>query len=1327
MQTSAVQIRKQLLAVLFSLAMVFALSPVLSLTSYAESAAVNGGDTISGNGTYELAEGATGTITVASGANATIIGNSYDNDSQSFTGKFVDLNIVVEDGANLTIQDMYVDVDQDAKPIIDFQGTSTLTVKGHNLLDRPDGYGSCATIHVGEGADVTFDGDGYLWGYKHAAGSYIGSNANEVCGNITFKGGTYLLKASKTGALIGQDSTSPATGKVVIDGGTIYLKAVARGSLLGASAQGMAPDVIVNGGQLEFVTDWQGAAIGSRTAANAGNLTVNGGSIRTIVTQNAYGKWGIDAGTNVGAVLSDNNITAAHDTKMLAFDATKYADADKISVYVDGGDTPFYEGGLYEFCTNEVKNPTKPYANATMCNWLPNTSEYSLAGVEYLAGAYPSQDADSSVIGSQLAGDNTLVFQLPKTNHTLTVNGDSYFCVYDEAAAAFVLYEKVEAVDPTCTEAGNIEYWKNSDGGMITVDESGTVTAVSADDVTLPLADHAFGEDGFCTVCGKLDPQISELTINDAETLAAIAGLVNGGDTMHGVVIKLGSDIDLKDYENWTPIGNSANAFAGTFSGEGHTISNLSITSSNGYAGLFGNNGGIVKDFTLTGQYGSAEAAISAKGDCHAAAVAYNTGSVEEIITDVDMYLTGGDGYATGGVVGRNDGGLVRHCGNEGDISCDITKSFYRTGGITGHLQNNGSVTGCYNHGRIEAWNYRNGCQGTGGIVGSIDTNGEVMNCYNTGEIYNGKGDSETGGKQGCGGIVGAVNTGNVSYCYATGNTHGPASSGIILGKIGNGTYDHLYMLDAARAYNQYGTKTDNGINYCDGSDENADGTIKVGGAAIGRDYNSGYTITNSYVKTDAEMKSYEFAVEIGDGFVPQCGYPVLEWETPKAHTQENGKASYTWTQADPADAYSPYISVTAKYLCGGCGVKVMAEETVDLTEADYEVTQKPSSTEEGTGTFTAKFENPLFTEQTMDIPIEKLTAAEVEARDEALEAITDKIINANSVLASGQYTEESYQALKDAIDTANALYNDDTATESDVKAAQAAITAALRTLEPVDQAAKADEAELNDAIDALAETLINVYNNVNMSQYKAATVKELQAAIGAAEAALADEGSTAAEVKQAKTDLLMKWKGLEKKDAQPLKVTASSASTNYKAMTGAAKTFSLVKASGNKGKITYSLAGGSTSGLTIDKTTGRITLKKGANAGAYTAKVRVTAAATADCFGAAKTVAAKITVARVNQTLTVKTAVKTAKVKAVKKKAVTVTGAVKAAKATGKVTYKKVSGSAKLKVNAANGSVTVKKGTSKGTYKIKVKVSAAGNINYKPASKTVNVKIKIK
>ncbi len=66
--------------------------------------------------------------------------------------------------------------------------------------------------------------------------------------------------------------------------------------------------------------------------------------------------------------------------------------------------------------------------------------------------------------------------------------------------------------------------------------------------------------------------------------------------------------------------------------------------------------------------------------------------------------------------------------------------------------------------------------------------------------------------------------------------------------------------------------------------------------------------------------------------------------------------------------------------------------------------------------------------------------------------------------------------------------------------------------------------------------------------------------------------------------------------------------------------------------------------------------------------------------------------------------------------------------KGQGKMTYKKASGSKYITINKSTGKVTVKKGIAKGTYKVKVKVRAAGNANYKASAwKSVTLKITVK
>ena len=71
----------------------------------------------------------------------------------------------------------------------------------------------------------------------------------------------------------------------------------------------------------------------------------------------------------------------------------------------------------------------------------------------------------------------------------------------------------------------------------------------------------------------------------------------------------------------------------------------------------------------------------------------------------------------------------------------------------------------------------------------------------------------------------------------------------------------------------------------------------------------------------------------------------------------------------------------------------------------------------------------------------------------------------------------------------------------------------------------------------------------------------------------------------------------------------------------------------------------------------------------------------------------------------------------------------IRVTKAKGKISYKKLSGNKKIKVNSKSGKITIKKGSYKSgkTYSIKVKITAKGNDSYKTKSITKTVKIKIK
>ena len=99
----------------------------------------------------------------------------------------------------------------------------------------------------------------------------------------------------------------------------------------------------------------------------------------------------------------------------------------------------------------------------------------------------------------------------------------------------------------------------------------------------------------------------------------------------------------------------------------------------------------------------------------------------------------------------------------------------------------------------------------------------------------------------------------------------------------------------------------------------------------------------------------------------------------------------------------------------------------------------------------------------------------------------------------------------------------------------------------------------------------------------------------------------------------------------------------------------------------------------------------------------------------------------KIKQSIIVKTKKVKVKQKKLKKKK-QIVKAITVKNAQGKVNYIKIKkgSSSKLSINKKSGKILIKKGTKKGTYKIKVKVVAAGNSKYESTYKVVTVKIKV-
>lgn len=186
---------------------------------------------------------------------------------------------------------------------------------------------------------------------------------------------------------------------------------------------------------------------------------------------------------------------------------------------------------------------------------------------------------------------------------------------------------------------------------------------------------------------------------------------------------KLMGDIDLEKQE-FTPVGNAeAGAFAGTFDGNGYTISNLKVSSGK-YAALFGCNEGTVKNIVLKN--------IDVRGTRYAAGVVAENAEAG-IIADCKVLsgkVQGMDGLNPlniGGICGLNGGKLEGVFENRASVKSEEISSI--AGGIVGKSTADIELSDVRNYGDITG-----DC--AGGLIG-YGANVSIIGGQNVGNISN--------------------------------------------------------------------------------------------------------------------------------------------------------------------------------------------------------------------------------------------------------------------------------------------------------------------------------------------------------------------------------------------------------------------------------------------------------------------------------------------------------------------------------------------------------------------------------------------------------------
>lgn len=260
-----------------------------------------------------------------------------------------------------------------------------------------------------------------------------------------------------------------------------------------------------------------------------------------------------------------------------------------------------------------------------------------------------------------------------------------------------------------------------------------------------------------CTLALPAAAAADTVTISSVQDFVQFSKQCTRDTWSRGITVELTADLDLSD-QAITPVP----IFQGTFHGNGHTISGLSLEPKGSKMGLFRtlSASAVVEDLTVEGTLcpqGSANQAGLLAGE--------NFGTVRRCTV-------------RGSVTGQEDiGGLVGFNGESGSlISCssaaDVT-GVYNVGGIAG--ENLGTVERCSNTGNLNVEADQDTPTNVGGIAGL--SRGTIRGCSNTGPV----GYQHVGYNMG--GIAG-LQSGEISECTNTGPIQGRKDVGGIAGQF---------------------------------------------------------------------------------------------------------------------------------------------------------------------------------------------------------------------------------------------------------------------------------------------------------------------------------------------------------------------------------------------------------------------------------------------------------------------------------------------------------------------------------------------------------------
>jgi hypothetical protein len=653
--------------------------------------------------------------------------------------------------------------------------------EGHKVEGKPNGNVNSLTIE-GTGtlnADMSQGGTVAKADQPNAAA--IGGaefdrdyDYRSWCGNITINGGTVYARSDQSsgiGCSAVYQNVENSGGNITINGGNVTAISKADYSAgIGGSFNSDFGTITINGGTVvaEAYGDPAGAAIGGGGmyfGNQGGNGTVNitGGKITAKVGFNGIGAGGY------------YDSTRPLDVNLSWTNADDYIDVKSISALTLTFTKPFVaEGEDYteQSAAGFADKKMVPADHTVTFDAGESSSTYNPLGVlDGKAISAPAIDpvpADATLaFKGWMNGSTPYDFTTAVTDdltltaafgEDFTVSGLKHLYNYNNGSPIDLGYSVVNAATQAvltnttdyvvtisaANDPNNDSKLNHGIPNLETVTEKGiyTLTVTGQGSFAGIEKTYEFAVDDAVTLGDYDFVNLGEdiYGISTAGLLEDLAAYTNGGGTTQDKTFKVLCDInfDTAQSHNHSPIGRDGRLFAGTFDGQGYTISGIRINQpSINNVGLFGRNNQVstIKGVKLSD-------AIIIGRDYIGGIVGFCFGPVTDCVVDssVRILASSDNKFMLGGIAGENIeaingenriGGVIKGCVSAAMISPNGHGNIDRCGGIVG--LNQGTITDCI---------YTGSSTNTTGmefgyLVGEAGNQSIITNCYYTGTDLN--------------------------------------------------------------------------------------------------------------------------------------------------------------------------------------------------------------------------------------------------------------------------------------------------------------------------------------------------------------------------------------------------------------------------------------------------------------------------------------------------------------------------------------------------------------------------------------------------------------